>query len=82
MVVLEGLCTIIIIYKIRHTMNICTLFETALTSTPDKTALICAGESCTYAELEQHTSDYARAFINLGLGKGDRLGLFMYNRWK
>lgn len=61
-------------------MNLCTLFETSLIKTPDKTAVICGDESCTYAELDRQSRAYALAFKNLGLGKGDRLGLFMYNR--
>ncbi len=61
-------------------MNLCTLFETALINTPDKTAVVCGDERCTYAELDLHSRAYALAFKKLGLNKGDRLGLFMPNR--
>lgn len=61
-------------------MNLCTLYETALINTPDKTAVICGDTSCTYAELDRNSRAYACALKNIGLGKGDRLGLFMYNR--
>ncbi len=60
-------------------MNLYTLFEAALLKTPEKTAVICGETSCTYEELERYSSAYARAFVQLGIEKGDRLGLFLPN---
>lgn len=60
-------------------MNLCALLEPHVHKTPEKTAVICGNTSCTYAELERYSSAYARAFVQLGLEKGDRLGLFMAN---
>lgn len=47
--------------------------------TPDREALIFAGQSFTYSQLNQRANRLANAFLGLGIKPGERIGLLMYN---
>jgi acyl-CoA synthetase (AMP-forming)/AMP-acid ligase II len=46
---------------------------------PDKTALVCGGQRYSYAELNSRAERLARALRNLGVKRGDRVGLWLNN---
>ncbi len=47
--------------------------------TPDKPAIINYGRTITYRELDQSSDRFARYLLEMGLEKGDRVGLFLGN---
>ncbi|HSF80395.1 MAG TPA: amino acid adenylation domain-containing protein [Anaerolineales bacterium] len=49
----------------------------AFEKNPDKEAVRYAGKGLTYAELEQHANSLAHTLLELGLRRGDRVGIFM-----
>jgi len=56
------------------------ILDKAVEQTPDKKAVICGGESCTYIELSEKMDLWAKTLLSLGVKKGDRVALFMKNR--
>ncbi|MCL2173244.1 MAG: long-chain fatty acid--CoA ligase [Candidatus Bathyarchaeota archaeon] len=46
---------------------------------PEKTAIIYDNQKFTYKELEEFSSRFACALIDLGVKKGDRVALFLFN---
>lgn len=48
---------------------------------PDKVAVIVGGESYTYAQLEDQSARFAAALQQRGLGRGDRVAIYMDNTW-
>src|SRR4030042_2329908 len=46
---------------------------------PHKTAILCGEERRTYRELNERSNRFARALIDLGLGKGDRIATLSLN---
>jgi amino acid adenylation domain-containing protein len=54
------------------------LEETA-SRTPDKTALVCGYNRLTYAELDQQANRLANALRSLGVGRGDRVVIYLGN---
>lgn len=46
-------------------------------SFPDRPAVRFSGNTLTYAELEARTNQLARALVESGLGRGERVGIFM-----
>jgi len=56
------------------------ILDKAVKHTPDKKAVICAGESCTYAQLSEKMDLWAKTLLFLEVTKGDRVALFMKNR--
>ena len=44
---------------------------------PENTAVACSGERMSYAVLERESSDFARQLLDLGVEKGDRVGLYL-----
>ncbi|NPU83762.1 MAG: AMP-binding protein [Syntrophaceae bacterium] len=46
---------------------------------PDKTAILFYGHETTFQELDDATDRLATALVNMGLGKGDRIGLYFEN---
>ncbi len=46
---------------------------------PDKTALICGNQRYTYAELDQKANSLANGMRELGVGRGDRVIIFLPN---
>ncbi|HEX9666045.1 MAG TPA: AMP-binding protein [Thermodesulfobacteriota bacterium] len=55
------------------------LYEKQLIKTPDKEAITFKGKSTPYGELDESIKGSARALINLGINRGDRVALFMNN---
>src|SRR6185295_13188787 len=49
---------------------------------PDKVALVCEGQRLTYAQVEAMANRVARALIDLGVERGDRVGIFLPNSIK
>jgi len=47
--------------------------------TPDKVAIICGEDSCTYSQLSDKMNLWARTMLSVGIKKGDRVALFMKN---
>ncbi len=55
------------------------LYDNQLIKNPDKVAIIFNGKSTSYGELDRSIKTSARALINLGINRGDRVALFMNN---
>jgi acyl-CoA synthetase (AMP-forming)/AMP-acid ligase II len=53
------------------------ILETAAEAVPDKTAIVDGGRRKTYRELNEMTDALAAGFSNMGLQKGDRVGIYM-----
>ena len=47
---------------------------------PDKVALICEGRRLTYAEVEAQANRLARALIDHGVQRGDRVVIYLANK--
>ena len=47
---------------------------------PDKTALICGGRRLTYGELDNAANRLANALKDTGIGRSDRVAIFLPNR--
>ena len=60
-------------------MKLVDIYEQALTATPDKTAIICDDQSCTYRELHENILKYSAALDAVGIKNGDRVGMLMPN---
>ena len=56
------------------------ILDNIVEKTPDKTAVICGKESCTYMQLHEKMNLWAETLLSLGIGRGDRVALFMKNR--
>jgi acyl-CoA synthetase (AMP-forming)/AMP-acid ligase II len=59
--------------------NIADLFEHAVDAVPGRTALVVAGESRTFAELEARANRFAAYLAGLGVGAGDHVGVYGFN---
>ena len=55
------------------------LYENQLIKTPNKEAITFKGKSISYRELDRSIKRSARALINFGINRGDRVALFMNN---
>jgi len=55
------------------------LLSTSAARVPDRTAIRFFGRSVSYRELDEAVNRFANALIGLGVGKGDRVALFMPN---
>ena len=49
---------------------------------PDKVALVCDGHRMTYRDLDLMTNRLARALVEHGVGRGDRVAIFMLHLQK
>lgn len=58
------------------------LMQDALAATPDKPALVFEDEVLSYRELHDGVERSARGLLSLGIGRGDRVAIFMRNRWE
>jgi long-chain acyl-CoA synthetase len=58
------------------------LMQDALATTPDKPALIFEDTVLSYRELHDAIERSARGLLSLGIGRGDRVAIFMRNRWE
>ena len=56
------------------------LWDRIAAALPDAPAIESPAGTLTYAQLEDRASRLARAFSQLGIGRGDSVGLFLYNR--
>ena len=58
-------------------------FETYLRQSaerfPDKTALVASGRRLTYSQLDQMSDELAQGLMDRGVGRGDRVVLFLDN---
>jgi len=46
---------------------------------PDKVALVCDGRRLTYAEIEEQANQVANGLLDLGVQRGDRVGVWLPN---
>ncbi|MEA3419463.1 MAG: class I adenylate-forming enzyme family protein [Campylobacterota bacterium] len=56
------------------------ILDKTVKQTPNKKAILCAKESCTYAQLSDTMDLWAKTLLSLGITRGDRVALFMKNR--
>ena len=56
------------------------ILEKMVEKTPDKKAVICGEDSCTYSQLSHRMNLWAETLLSLGIKRGDRVALFMKNR--
>ena len=61
-------------------LNIADLAEHAIDAVPDRVALICGDDEITYAGLEEKANRLAHYFIDHGVKKDDKVGLYCRNR--
>ena len=59
--------------------NLADLVEHAVDLMPDRTALICADRSTTFAELEARSNQLAHHFAAHGIGERDHIAIYSYN---
>src|SRR5438477_336592 len=60
-------------------MNIAQHLDRAARHFPDRAAIIFEDQQITYAALQEHVDRVAHGLVGLGVGKGDRVGLFLPN---
>ena len=53
------------------------LFEAQVTAEPDKVALVACDKTLTYRQLNEEANKIAHALIDMGIGKGDIVGLML-----
>ena len=54
-------------------------FSATLSRWPERTAVVYAERAYTFAELDEHASRLANLLLGLGVGKGDGVGLLLFN---
>jgi acyl-CoA synthetase (AMP-forming)/AMP-acid ligase II len=60
--------------------NLANLFEAAVDAYPDREYLVANGERRTYAEMEARANQLAHHLAAHGIGPGDHVGIYAYNR--
>jgi len=60
-------------------MLVCDFLSNAAKRFPAKEALICGGRRLTYAEIDAYANRIARALVDAGVQRGDRVGIVMEN---
>jgi len=60
-------------------MLVCDFLSNAAKRFPAKEALICGGRRLTYGEIDAHANRIARALIDAGVQRGDRVGIILEN---
>src|SRR4051812_39121455 len=60
-------------------LNIADLFEHAVDLHPERTAVVCADERRTYAELDERANRLAHHLAAAGVGAGDHVGFCLRN---
>ncbi len=63
----------------RHALLIQDFLELSAARAPAKVALICDGQRLTYAEIDERANRLANALMELGVARGDRVGLYLHN---
>jgi acyl-CoA synthetase (AMP-forming)/AMP-acid ligase II len=59
--------------------NLADLFESVADAVPDREVVVCGDTRLTYAQLDERATRLAHALLANGIGKGDHIGLYMYN---
>ena len=59
--------------------NLADLFENVADAIPEREALACGRRRLTYAQLEERANRLAHDLHAKGIGKGDHVGLYLYN---
>ena len=59
--------------------NLADLFESVADAIPEREALVCGDRRLTYAQLEERANRLANYLHANGIGKGDHVGLYLYN---
>lgn len=62
------------------TFNLADLFESLADAIPERRALVCGRNELTFAELDSRATQLARYWRSQGIGPGDHIGLYLYNR--
>jgi len=62
------------------TFNLADLFEQVVDAAPERLAMIADGRHYNYAELDQRANRLAHQLQALGLGAGDHVGVYAFNR--
>ncbi|HVM67074.1 MAG TPA: AMP-binding protein, partial [Acidimicrobiales bacterium] len=60
--------------------NLADLFECVADTVPDREALVWRDRRLTYRELDERATRMAHALATAGVGPGDHVGLYTYNR--
>ncbi len=59
--------------------NLADMFEHSVDVIPDRLALVCGDDRCTYAELEARSNRLAHHLIDAGISPGDHIGIYGMN---
>lgn len=59
--------------------NLADMFEHTVDVIPDRAALVCGSDRCTYAELEDRSNRLAHHLIDAGISPGDHIGIYGMN---
>src|SRR5688500_18661506 len=59
--------------------NLADLFEAAADAVAAREALVCGGRRRTFGELDERGTRLAHALADMGVGRGDHVGLHLYN---
>ncbi len=62
-----------------RTFNLADLFEVVAQAVPDRLAFVCGSHQMTYRELDKRSTRLASALRDRGLGRGDNVGIELYN---
>lgn len=63
-----------------HQFHLADLFETVAATVPDRVAVEADSLTLTYAELDRRADSVAAGLAANGIGRGDRVGLYLMNR--
>ena len=63
----------------RHALLVRDFLEQSAARLPDKLALVCDGQRLTYGQLEEMANRLANALGEMGVRRGDRVGLYLHN---
>ena len=61
------------------TFNLADLFESVADTVPDRTAIVSLQRQLSFRELDQRATRLANCWSALGIGRGDHIGLQLYN---
>ena len=62
-----------------RTFNLADLLEVVAGAVPDRIAFVCGSQQLTYHELNERSTRLASSFRTLGIGRGDNVGIELYN---
>src|SRR4030042_4741334 len=60
-------------------MNVGTVIRRSCENFPDNVAMIFGGEKWTFREINRRANQFVNGLFDLGLGQGDRVGVFLKN---